>query len=209
MDTSEKNDIKKTSWVLCIGVFLLVLIIYGVVNHLPLHRYTINFIFYEEKIHFLPWTFVIYISLLLQSLFILRILPQPFLKKALLSFFLILLISVAFFILLPIQYPRYMFPTTNFVGVLLRKIDNTGNCFPSLHVSIAILLAGCYSLTERSVLRRSLVWLWTIAIIFSVLTTKQHYLIDVLGGILLVLPFIFYLKISAKNDLRRNNKWVW
>jgi membrane-associated phospholipid phosphatase len=37
-------------------------------------------------------------------------------------------------------------------------------------------------------------WLWTVAIIISVLTTKQHYLIDVFGGLALAITVIFILK---------------
>ncbi len=37
-------------------------------------------------------------------------------------------------------------------------------------------------------------WLWTALIVISVLTTKQHYLVDIVGGIVLVVPFIMILK---------------
>lgn len=64
---------------------------------------------------------------------------------------------------------------------LLHWVDPPTNCFPSLHVSMMILLAVYLSKESKS-------WglfSWALAVLVSVstLTTKQHYFVDVLGGV--------------------------
>src|SRR6185436_14225959 len=55
--------------------------------------------------------------------------------------------------------------------------DVPENCFPSLHVSLAIIAAAYWPRAR---------WIgiaWAIAIAVSTMTTKQHYFVDVAGGI--------------------------
>ncbi len=65
---------------------------------------------------------------------------------------------------------------------LLHWVDPPTNCFPSLHVSMMILLA--IYLSKESKNWGLLSWILALLVSVSTLTTKQHYFVDVLGGIL-------------------------
>jgi membrane-associated phospholipid phosphatase len=69
-------------------------------------------------------------------------------------------------------------------------MDVPGNCFPSLHVSLAVLAAGL--LMGRGGSWRILAPMWASAIVLAVVTTRQHRVIDVVGG-LLVAACAWYL----------------
>lgn len=57
--------------------------------------------------------------------------------------------------------------------------DKPGNTFPSLHVATTVL--GALRLRHR---RGGALWLlWAALISVSTLTVKQHFLVDVLGGL--------------------------
>ncbi|MBB4224161.1 phosphatase PAP2 family protein [Variovorax guangxiensis] len=78
------------------------------------------------------------------------------------------------------QYPSLMF---------LKNADAGGNAFPSLHVAFAVLTAVLLQRQLREV--RAPAWvrvlnvLWALGIVYSTLATRQHVLLDVLGGTLL------------------------
>ena len=71
----------------------------------------------------------------------------------------------------------------------LKKMDASGNAFPSLHVATAIF-SGVWL---HHLLRRFEVpgwvllvnWIWCIGIIYSTLATRQHVAVDVAGGLVL------------------------
>jgi membrane-associated phospholipid phosphatase len=65
---------------------------------------------------------------------------------------------------------------------LLHWVDPPTNCFPSLHVSMMILLA--IYLYKESKPWGVFSWILAVLVSVSTLTTKQHYFVDVLGGIL-------------------------
>ena len=78
------------------------------------------------------------------------------------------------------QYPALQF---------LKATDVGGNAFPSLHVAFAVFSAVLLGRQLRSV--RAPAWtqwvnvLWAFGIVYSTLATRQHVLLDVLGGALL------------------------
>ncbi|SDZ00899.1 PAP2 superfamily protein [Variovorax sp. YR634] len=78
------------------------------------------------------------------------------------------------------QYPALQF---------LKATDVGGNAFPSLHVAFAVLTAVLLERQLRSVTAptwlRALNMLWAFGIVYSTLATRQHVLLDVLGGTLL------------------------
>jgi len=61
-------------------------------------------------------------------------------------------------------------------------MDDPFNCFPSLHVAQAFLAAFTCQLLSRRLGRVALVWAALVAV--STLFTKQHYVVDVIAGIL-------------------------
>jgi membrane-associated phospholipid phosphatase len=78
------------------------------------------------------------------------------------------------------QYPALQF---------LKSTDVGGNAFPSLHVAFAVLTAVLLARQLREVRApRWTLWLnalWAFGIVYSTLATRQHVLLDVLGGTLL------------------------
>ncbi len=189
---------QKYSPILWVGIIVCLFITYALVGILPLDRQILPFIWGEDCIPFLPWTFIIYLSLFIQYFVVIRRIPQKALGILVYRFLWMMGIALLFFIVAPIEYPRYLYPGNGFVN-LFRMIDASGNCFPSLHVVETLFLAACYSFFEKNIFYRVGMWLWAVVIIFSVLTTKQHYLVDIIGGVVLVVPFIFIIK----NDLVR------
>ncbi len=191
--TDKINEEQEITWLACAGIILLYLIPYGIVNHLPLHRTIIPFLPGEALIPFAPWTFVIYISVFIQALIIIKLLPQRIIKKVVMFAGGMVFVALLIFLFFPIEYPRMLYTSSSPLINLFRLTDGPGNCFPSLHVAMTTLLAFCYMLVQKSTLKRILMWTWTTAICISVLTTKQHYIIDVLGGIAIALPSMFLI----------------
>jgi len=78
------------------------------------------------------------------------------------------------------QYPALQF---------LKATDVGGNAFPSLHVAFAVFTAVLLARQLRSVGAPSWTqWvnlLWALGIVYSTLATRQHVLLDVIGGTLL------------------------
>ncbi len=88
---------------------------------------------------------------------------------------------------MPTRFPRELFPLTAdadplsaFVLSAVRAVDTPSSCLPSLHVATSMAAA---MLVHRE--RPKLSWgllAWAVAIAVSTLTTKQHYLVDVVTG---------------------------
>ncbi len=95
------------------------------------------------------------------------------------------LANYTIFSLLPEVIERPPVPTGDTVGEVLYRwligIDTPANCFPSGHITAPAI--GCWYLGRQRVR-----WWRSIAVIYtvlgvSVLTTKQHYAIDIAGGL--------------------------
>ncbi len=96
------------------------------------------------------------------------------------------IIGMVIFTLVPTRVMRQspdFVGATGFLWRCLFAVDTTGNALPSLHVATACLAA--IALSSRRGLWRITVLVWAAMIILSTLTTKQHYAIDVLGGLML------------------------
>ncbi len=87
----------------------------------------------------------------------------------------------------PTAYPRELFPVpddaheaTRLALRVLRFFDAPTSCLPSLHVATA---TGSAVLVFRERRRLSVgLFAWAMVVCASTLTTKQHYLVDVLAG---------------------------
>lgn len=123
------------------------------------------------------------------------------LSKYMYSFLSLQLVSCLVFVAWPTTYPRDLFPLpdglnalTAYVFSALRQTDTPANCCPSLHVS-SVYLATLPLLDEGPEARRKyfpVFFAWATAIAVSTLTTKQHYLIDVVAGFALGLAHFFF-----------------
>jgi membrane-associated phospholipid phosphatase len=102
------------------------------------------------------------------------------------------------YVAFPSFYPRAIFEVNTLSEALVewtRQIDAANNTFPSGHVAFSWLL--CLGIMKSSIVQKHeyigrVYFLWAIGISLSTLVLKQHYIIDVVSGILLALA-CFYL----------------
>lgn len=144
---------------------------------------------------FMPWTFLIYVSdygliLLVVALLRRKDQIQAFARMA----FGVLACCGAFFWLWPTMYPRPAYPAVEnpVIAMLMQFIlttDPPHNCFPSMHVALTGVAAWASRYVGR--LTHLIFWLWTVSIFVSTLTTKQHYVLDILGGIVVMITIAF------------------
>ena len=127
------------------------------------------------------------------------------LNKYFYSFLILQVVSVLIFWIWPTTYPRELFPLpddlnslTHFVFSSLRETDTPANCCPSLHVSSVYLSAFLFLDDQKK--KFPFFFIWGTAIAFSTLTTKQHYLVDVISGFLMALAtyWIFHRFVSYR-----------
>ena len=105
------------------------------------------------------------------------------------SYFILLVLQMAFFLFFPVKSPiqwrnqvSASTPSEKFLR-FVHKFDADSNCFPSMHVSVAMLTA-LHILNNRPQLSL-LVFLFPILIALSSLYTKRHYFLDIIPGALL------------------------
>lgn len=141
----------------------------------------------DEAIPLLPWTFLVYLSDYPLFLVVMALIDDPDQFRALTrKCFGVLFLCGAFFLLMPTRYPRPEYPAVDnpilaFVMHLISSADTPNNCFPSMHVSLTGV--ATWQLRHRGPRVFGCFLLWSLAIFLSTLTTKQHYLLDVVGGI--------------------------
>lgn len=134
-----------------------------------------------------PWTFVIYISDYLLFVAVIMLVNEPDKWHSLTRMsFATLLICGLFFLFLPTAYPRPPYPQVDnplvaFVMNLIAVADTPNNCFPSMHV--AMTATATWNLRHKSPRVFLLFLAWAMAIFVSTLTTKQHYFVDIIGGL--------------------------
>jgi membrane-associated phospholipid phosphatase len=162
----------------------------------------------DLNVPFLPWSVLVYMSEYFYFAFVYILLRDyDNINKYLYSFFLLQVVSCGIFVVYPTIYPRENFPVPNDLPqwlqatwMWLRTQDAATNCFPSLHVSSVYLSAFAF-LAEN---RRKLFWtffVWSTAIALSTLTTKQHYLADIVSG--LFFSIVFYTWFHTRQSYYR------
>jgi membrane-associated phospholipid phosphatase len=100
------------------------------------------------------------------------------------------IVSAFIFVIFPTTYPRELYPLPADLDLLtysvffrLRETDTPANCCPSLHVS-SVYLSSLLFLHDRKRMF-PFFFTWGTAIAVSTLTTKQHYFIDVITGLIM------------------------
>lgn len=91
--------------------------------------------------------------------------------------------SAAFFLLWPLTIARPDIGLASYSDRLLAALyaaDHPVNLFPSLHVSLSFLFAAAVGHARPRWRRWTLAWAALIAV--STLFTRQHYVVDVIGG---------------------------
>jgi membrane-associated phospholipid phosphatase len=97
-------------------------------------------------------------------------------------------LGLTFFYFWPTAIPPVVRPPGTELA-FLQGVDTTGNACPSLHVASAVYAALWLHAQLRAVGAgrgwRAANQLWCVLIVYSTLATKQHALLDVLGGLAL------------------------
>lgn len=189
-------------------VFLSAALLYLMSNHFHLTppRY-LPTTWIDENTPFIPWTIWFYVSewvFFAYTYLVIKKVENT--NKYLYSFFVMQLIAGIIFIIWPTTYPRHLYPLpTEGVDFLtlavfnqIRGLDTPANCCPSLHVSTVYLLALIFLEEQRE--KFGFVMIWATLISLSTLTTKQHYLVDVVTGFIfaLVCYWVFFKMITYR-----------
>ena len=142
----------------------------------------------DRAIAFMPWTVWIYLGLFIgifhAGVFIVD--SREHYMRMWLSLVLAGVVAYLFFYIVPATYPR---PDVSGDGAsmaflrLVHRIDPPNNTFPSLHVAYMTLVAlGIWRFDHR--VGWLIIGLATLPSL-TILTTKQHYLADLGGGVVL------------------------
>lgn len=140
---------------------------------------------------FHPWSFPLYVSLW----FYILIAPGVMVRGRELAFFysgwvLLAAIGLTVFVLWPTATPAPAIDWARYPGIsFLKRVDSSSNACPSLHAAFAVFTALWNAhmlrrLGDRGVLR-VISALWCLGILYSTLATKQHVMVDLLGGVAL------------------------
>jgi hypothetical protein len=180
------------------GFFVLT---YGIPNHYPIKPPQLLEIgWIDSLVGFMPATVWIYISayaLIYLSFFLTDDLVA--LNRTVYAYLIITSLSAVAFVFYPTTFARQAYPLptdldpiTGFAFDHLRILDTPGNCFPSLHVGLSFL---CTFLLYPKHPKKFFVFLiWSCAIWFSTLSTKQHYFMDGVAGLCLTLIVDAFLR---------------
>lgn len=158
---------------------------YQLPQQLPLTEWEAELPLVSETI----WIYLAAFPMMYLPLFVLNDLEA--LNRYAVSFVIVCFCAAMAFYFSPVAYPRGLWSFDNPVGIhewalhLFRGIDAPTNSFPSLHVAEVFLAAR--ALKARGKAAYAFGGFWFVAISISTLTTKQHYIADILGGLILAL----------------------
>ncbi|OAT37427.1 phosphatase PAP2 family protein [Proteus myxofaciens] len=142
----------------------------------------------DEKIPFWPWWSWIYSFLYYPAILYLNWIIQDSRQFIMIvfSYIILLVMQMFFFVVFPVATPAHWRTMNSGKKVsekflkFVQHFDDSSNCFPSMHVSVATLTA-CLAYATLG----PLVFLFPLLIALSCMFTKQHYLIDLPAGALL------------------------
>ena len=182
-----------TSAVLC----LLFLVVYGSCNWLTALRAGVGSFYFgwERHIPFVPLMIVPYMSI---DLFFIA---APFMcvddrrHRAIAARLIAsIMVGALFFVLFPLRFAFERPAADGWLGTafnIFRMLDKPYNQFPSLHITLGVILLELYARRTRGVLRVA-ICVWFALIGLSAVLTYQHHVIDVVGGLGLAV-LCFYL----------------
>lgn len=110
------------------------------------------------------------------------------------------------FFFFPTQISRPNSEVNNFLYNELIKNDLPYNAFPSLHASFCIITCFVFFRNSKSLyfknIYRTFIVIWAALILFSILKIKQHYLIDIVGGIVNAIIWIWIIYFCFRKENR-------
>ena len=137
----------------------------------------------DRWIVFRPQTAPLYLSLFI----LLGIAPLLFTKREDFARYtagvtLIGLVSNLIFLFFPTSVARPEAGSVPLAYALIVSVDRPLNACPSLHAGLAVFAALSLTGQLRSRRSRAALWLWTLAILYATLATRQHVLVDLVAG---------------------------
>lgn len=188
-----ERGVFRTGWInagasilLAAGVFLASKI-YTPLNHGPalMHLRTPL----DDALPLIPLFVIPYVSLepiIYFSLIVFLIFRTRIFQSAALSLIIAMLVSYAVYFFAQTEVIRPAITGTDLLSRMIRDVytgDNPYNDFPSLHTSLSTIIAIHWWRTDR---RAGIVAAaWTALIVASTVFVKQHYVADVVSGLLL------------------------
>jgi membrane-associated phospholipid phosphatase len=185
--------------------FVVAAAVYLMSNHFPIFEpRMLPMTVWDQAIPFVPQTVWIYASEYIYFIVIYWLCRETLnMNRYVYAVLAIQFVSVAIFWVWPTTYPRNLFPLpdsldplTHWLFASIREGDSPNNCAPSLHVSSVLLCAFLFFNEQREKLWFFLTWGALISL--STLTTKQHYIVDVVSGLMMAILFhwLFYRRIA-------------
>lgn len=173
--------------ILALGLNLCFSALYSLANSLAARegRSYLSALPLDSVIPFLPGFALIYLSAIpLPTLPFLVVARRDALYAHALSVSLAVLAATAVFVIWPVHAPPLPAGNPGWLLHLADRMNLDFNGFPSLHMALSLwaVLAMAPELTWRA---RPVLMAWVILIAVSVLVTRQHYLLDALGGLVL------------------------
>lgn len=165
--------------------------LYLATNHFSIHsHHRLPVLWIDRAIPFYPESVWIYISeWAFLPLAYLRCRDLVQLNRYVYSYLFLQLVCMVIFLVWPTTYPRELYPInqattgcwTYYALNSLRLTDTAANCCPSLHIAGVYLSIALF--IEGKKWDYLFFLIWGILIAISVLTTKQHYVIDLVVGL--------------------------
>lgn len=184
---TTSSFIKEKPWHYWMMYTFVSALLYGWATHWPyLQPYVIRASFIDHMIPYVPESTPIYLSyFLLIPVFILLNRGHASFAKSMMIISIFTLIHLSFCILCPtvIEYREAENHLNSLWSRLLIAVDRPYAAFPSGHVGLPFCL---YTLVKSFKARGSLLFLlWSLLMAFVILTTKQHFVPDLIGGLIL------------------------
>jgi membrane-associated phospholipid phosphatase len=139
----------------------------------------------DQNIPFLAWTIYPYFALIAMMYAPIFYKDKSNFYKALTAITIGVLINYLIFLLYPTTFPRPPQPEGELLHDIwyrwLISIDQPTNCFPSGHITSPFI--AMHGLAKEHKKFRILIYVIFSMASISILTTKQHYAVDLLGGL--------------------------
>ena len=211
MDHKNNNEIKyfnKTNiiyFILYLFTYSFVYFIVGVINsHYTGKFYNISNIVDKYipylSIFIIPYIFF-YIYIIVAPLYV-SIINDYIYKKFIIASIIGTILGGLTFIIRPTCFIEYNLDSNNFleyIHIIIRKFCSKGAYFPSFHCFLAWLIYLSINNTELKNIKKNKFLVFSCIICISTLFTKQHGIVDLIGGILLAeMSWKFSKKINFK-----------
>ncbi len=193
--------------VLLMAIVPLYLVIGSIVIDGPLHVPEIEL---DRALPLSPVWSVVYLSLFLAALLpVFVIHERSLIRRTVHAFLAIWLAAFAVFLAWPTAAPVHAAVVGDGYAETLTRLlhasDVRANCFPSLHVAQCYVAALACGRVHRDVGNVALVWATLVAL--STLLVKQHYVADVVGGIVLAIAaHLLFLRGHRRADVPANER---